>query len=272
MIGDRNSNTEIENALRQLTATIDIPSAPDYAERIVGQLERQTTVRSHAPRFRGVRGVRRALLAAAIVLITAGVLAAVPDTRHAIASWFDFSGIKIHTEPGRSTVAPPTTPAPLAAGRQLTLSEAQDAATNRIALPAQLPAPTRVYIHRDGSALVITLAYRRTPSLKPTPETGYALVVTEIFDAGQPIFEKLLLMGAHAEPVQIRGEAGVFIRGPQEIINLDQTRTGQGAGIVHDVPPRASANTLIWSDHTATYRIEGAFARDAAVSLASSFS
>jgi hypothetical protein len=151
------------------------------------------------------------------------------------------------------------------------MAEAQHAAANRIALPARLPAPAPVYLHRDGKALIVTLAYRSTPSLKPTPESGYALIVTEIFDAGQPILEKILLAGATAEPVQIRGNAGVFIHGPQEIINLDRTPTSQDSNVVHEVPPRASANTLIWSDNTATYRIEGAFTRDAAMNLASSF-
>jgi|SRR5215475_11271929 len=269
MTHDDRSRVEIEGALRQLAASIDTPPAPDYAELVIPRLEREATARFHPQRFPAARGAKRVLLAAAIILIMAGVLAAVPDTRHAIASWFSFSGIKIHSEPGRSSLTPPTTPAPLAAGRQVTLSAAQDAAADRIELPAELPAPTQTFLYRDGSALVVTLAYRSTPSLNPTPETGYALVVTEIFNAGQPIFEKILFTGATAERVDIRGEPGVFIHGPQEILNLD--RAIHDPDSVHEVPPRASANTLIWNDNTATYRLEGAFTRDAAVSLASSF-
>jgi hypothetical protein len=270
MTRDHGSRAEIQNALRQLAATIDTPPAPDYADLVVQQLRSEIDVRSRAPRYLAVRGARRVLLAAALVLILAGVLAAVPGTRHAIASWFDFSGIRIHSEPG-STVATPTTPAPLAAGRQVTLAEAQHAAADRVTLPADLPPPTRVYLHRDRAALVVTLAYRSSPSLKPTPETGFALVVTEIFDAGEPILEKILLAGASAESVQIRGHVGVFIHGPQAVINFDRAASSQGSEVVHEVPPRASANTLIWSDGTATYRIEGALTRDAAVSLANSF-
>jgi hypothetical protein len=267
MSRDYRSRAEIEDALRQLAATIDTPTAPDYAEHVVRQLAGGT--RAHARGLRAVRGTRRLLLAAAIVLITASVLAVVPGTRHAIASWFDFSGIKIHTEPGRSTLAAPTTPAPLAAGNQATLAEAQHAAANRIAMPQQLPSPTRVYMRRDGAALVITLAYRTAPALKPTPETGYALIVTEIFDAGEPVLGKIVHTGAATQQVTVRGNPGVFIQGPQEIINIDHTRTIHGSDVVHEVEPRASANTLIWSDHVATYRIEGTFTLDQAVSLAS---
>src|SRR5262249_17450599 len=147
-----------------------------------------------------------------------------------------------------SSITPPTTPAPLAAGRQVTLAEAQHTTANRIALPGHLPAPAQVYLRREGNASIVTFAYRTVPSLKPTPATGYALVVTQIFDAGEPLLEKILPPGAAAQPVRIHGHAGVYINGPQEIINVDDS---QGSGVVHEVPPRASANTLIWSDTTA---------------------
>jgi hypothetical protein len=269
MSRDYVSRAEIEDALRQLAAAIDPLPAPDYADRVTALLADGTRARRHT--WRPVWGARRVLLALAVVLIAAGVLVAVPGTRHALASWFGFRGIKIHSAPGTQTVTQLPTPAPLDAGRQVTLAEAQHAAADRIALPRHVPEPTRVYLRRDGSAVVITLAYRTVPSLKPAPETGYALIVTEIFDAGEPVLEKILHAGAIAEPVQIHGNAGVYIRGPQEIINIDRPSTGQGSETVHEVPPRISANTLIWSVDTATYRIEGAFTRDAAVGLANSF-
>jgi hypothetical protein len=265
MTRDYRSRAEIEDALHQLAGTIDTP-APDYAERVVQRLAGRRAARGRALGFLAVRGTRRLLLAAAVVLLTASVLAVVPGTRHAVASWFGFSGIKIHSEPGRSTLAPPTTPAPLDAGQQITLAEAQHTAGNRVALPQRLPSPTRVYLRRDGAAVVVTLAYRTVPSLKPTPETGYALIVTEIFDAGEPVLEKILQTGAAAQEVTVRGHAGVFIHGPQEIINIDHR-----SDVVHEVEPRASANTLIWNDRVATYRIEGAFTLGVAVSSASTF-
>lgn len=272
MTSDYRSRAEIEDALRQLSTAIDTSPAPDYADGVIKHLGGSTDARGRARRFLFGRGTRRLLLAAAVLLLVAGVLAAVPATRHAFASWFGFSGITIHSETGAPPLSPPTTPAPLAAGSQVTLAEAQRAAGKRIAQPQQLPAPARVYLRRDGAAVVVTLAYPTVPSLKPTPETGYALIVTEIFDAGDPVLEKILHTGATAEPVQVRTNNGVFVHGPQEIINIDHTtRTSDGPDVVHEVEPRASANTLIWNDHVATYRIEGAFTLDIAVSLANTF-
>ena len=271
MTRDYRSRAEIEDALRQLASAIDTPPVPDYADWITQKLDGRTDGRARARRFLFGRGSGRLLLAAAVLLLAAGVLAAVPATRHAFASWFGFSGITIHTERGAPPLSPPSTPAPIAAGSQVTLAEAQRVAGNRIAQPQQLPAPARVYLRRDGAAVIVTLAYPTVPSLKPTPETGYALIVTEIFDAGDPILEKILHTGATAEPVQVESNNGVFVQGPQEIINIDHTRTSYGSDVVHEVEPRASANTLIWNDHVATYRIEGAFTRAFAVSLASRF-
>ena len=214
--------------------------------------------------------MRRFAVAAAFVLVAVVVTVAVPGTRHALASWLGFKGIEIRTAPTRTSTVQ-ITPAPLAAGSQVTLQQAQRAATNRIALPATLQPPDRTYLRPDGTALVVTLAYRRASTLKPTPDTGYALIVTEIFDAGDPVLEKLLHTGATTTSVQIHGRPGVFIKGPQEIINLDHSRTDHGTDVVHEVEPRASANTLIWSDSNGTYRLEGDFTRQAALDLADSF-
>jgi hypothetical protein len=215
--------------------------------------------------------MRRFAVAAALVLIAMVVTVAVPGTRHALASWLGFTGIEIRTAPPQPGTVQATTPAPLAAGRQVTLQQAQRAATNRIALPANLQPPDRTFLRHDGAAVVITLAYRKASTLKPTPDTGYALIVTEIFDAGEPVLEKLLHTGATTTSGRIHGRPGVFIEGPQEIINLDHSRTNHGMDVVHEVAPRASANTLIWSDSDGTYRLEGDFTRRAALDLADSF-
>ncbi len=274
MTGDYRSREELEGALRMLAQTIEFPPPPDYAERVVRQLTDEAAATSSGARTGRLRmvpthGMRRLLVAAALVLLTGAVLVAVPGTRHALASWFGFAGIDIRTAPSRSSTSQ-ATPAPLSAGREVTLEEAQHASTNRLALPANLQQPDRVYLRRDGAALIVTLAYRTARTLKPTPDTGYALIVTEIFDAGEPVLEKMLHTGARTTPVGVRGRPGIFVEGPQEIINLEHTSTN-GTVIVHEVDPRASANTLIWSDSTATYRLEGGFTRQAALDLANSF-
>jgi hypothetical protein len=48
-------------------------------------------------------------------------------------------------------------------------------------------------------------------------------------------------------------------------------RARTGTVIVHEVDPRASANTLIWNDRTVTYRLEGDLMRQVARDRANSF-
>jgi len=275
MTDDRRSREYLEKALRALAQTIDVAPPPDYTERVVRQLADEATPSRSSSRITRSRiatshRMRRFAVAAALVLIAGVVTVVVPASRHALASWLGFTGIDIRTAPSRASTVQ-VTPAPLAAGRQVTLQQAQRAATNRIALPANLQLPDRTFLRRDGAALVVTLAYRKASTLKPTPDTGYALIVTEIFDAGDPVLEKLLHTGATTTSVGVHGRPGVFIEGPQEIINLDHSRTDHGMDVVHEVAPRASANTLIWSDSKGTYRLEGDFTRQAALDLADSF-
>ena len=274
MTGPDRSREELESALRRLAQTIEFPPPPDYAERVMRQLTDEAAAISSSARTGRLRmvsthGMRRLLVAAALVLITGAAVIAIPGTRHALASWFDFTGIDIRTAPSSSST-PQLTPAPLSAGRQITLEEAQHAATNRLALPADLPRPDRIYLRRDGAALIVTLAYRTASTLKPTPDTGYALIVTEIFHAGEPVLEKILRTGSTATSVQVSGRPGVFVEGPQEIINVEHS-SANGTVIVHEVDPRASANTLIWSDNNATYRLEGDFTQQLALDLANGF-
>jgi hypothetical protein len=60
----------------------------------------------------------------------------------------------------------------------------------------------------------------------------------------------------------------VFVNGPQQLLTLKHDASAAGHVIEHEVAARASANTLIWSDSNATYRLEGDFTRRAALILA----
>ena len=80
--------------------------------------------------------------------------------------------------------------------------------------------------------------------------------------------EKILFTNAHAVQVTIGDRLGVFVSGPQEIVNLDDRRTRHGESVVHEIAPRSSANTLIWADGPVTYRLEGDFTRAEALAIA----
>jgi hypothetical protein len=271
MTPDRRPNDSLETALRALASTIELPP-PDYAERVLRQLTDPTTTSPRGARRRPTgrsTAMRRVVTAAAALLIAVVVTVAVPASRHAVASWFGFAGIDIRTAPTESTPpSVPVSPAPLAAGDRVTLNQAQHAASNRLRLPAKLSPPDQVFVRRDDAAVIVTLAYRSASTLQPTPDTGFALIVTEIFDAGDPVLTKLLHNGALATSVQVGGRSGVFIAGPQDVIMLDHSRTTHGEPVAHEVSARASANTLVWADGATTYRLEGDFTQRVALELA----
>jgi hypothetical protein len=271
--GHRRSKADVERELRDLARALDIP-APDYSERVLRALaapsQEPARVTRRTPGGILTPRARRILTAAIVVLIAAAVSIAVPDSRRALASWFGFAGIEIHHAPVPSS-PPPTAglPVPLHAGAKVTLAEARAAMARHLKLPGALPAPTVVYLRRDRAAVVVTLAYAAAPHLRPTADTGYALILTEIANAGRPLFEKILGTGTSAVAVTVARDPGVFIKGPQEIITIDPSRTSQGQPTLHEVAARASAATIIWSDGSITYRLEGDFSQHAAVALAS---
>jgi hypothetical protein len=257
-------SVDLEQSLRACAEMLQPTEAPDYATRILPRL-------AERPR-NFVRPARRLLIAAALVLAAVVTTVAVPAGRHALASWLGFSGIDVRRVPAGSALPVPTAPQPLDAGRLVTLNEAQaTAGKHTLALPEGLSRPDRVYVRRDHAAIVVTLAYRHAPGLHPTIDTGYSLIVTELFDAGYPLYQKLLHTSAVRSTVQVGGLPGLYIAGPQELITLDTTRQDHGSDTVHDVAARTSANTLMWSSAAATYRIEGDFTRRAALALGVSF-
>jgi len=263
---------DVEAALRQLSGALEVAAAPDYAARVLHELERGTRPRGILLR---PHGVSKLLVAAAVAIAAVATTVAIPATRHALTSWFGFSGIELRTAPSSQSPLPtpssgPPAPRTLGFGRPATLRAARIATGGRLELPGGLAPPRRVFMYRQGGATVVTVAYRRVPGLEPTPETGFALLLTEIFDAGQPIFEKLLHAGTDVVEVRVHGLRGVYVRGPQEIMNAERTILPNGEQIVHEVAPRASADTIIWSDRGATYRLEADMTRRVALELARS--
>src|SRR5262245_14970708 len=271
--GHRRSKADIERELQDLARTLDAP-APDYSDRVPRALAthgQQPAPVTHRPPGAVLSPrARRILIAAVAFLIAVAVTIAVPGSRRALASWFGFAGIEIRHAPIRTSPPPASgLPVPLHAGAKVTLADARAAMAGQTQLPAAPPAPNAVYLRRDRAAVVVTLAYATAPHLHPTAETGYALILTEIANAGHPLFEKILGTNASAVVVTVARDPGVFINGPQEIITKDPSRPYQGQPAVHEVTARSSANTIIWSHGSITYRLEGDFSRRAAVALAS---
>jgi hypothetical protein len=276
MNDDRLAQPQLEEALRSLGRTLATPTPGDYPARVLRRLAQEAepdslVVGSGRRPFRRWTTGHLVAAAAAVLVVAIALTLANPGARHAVASWFGFSGVDIRHAPSPTTpVGTPTTPAALDAGRKVRFGQAEQAAGTRVEVPAGLPGPDRIFLRRDVGSVVLTLAYRSAPPLKRTPDTGYALILTEIYEAGQPVFQKMMLTGAEASEVRVGDERGVFIEGPQEIMNVDNRRTVNGEPVFHEVAARASANTLIWSHGTTTYRLEGDFSQQEALGLADS--
>lgn len=269
MNGNPLSTDRTERALHQLARDLVIDPAPDYSARVLGELAARRRP-NLAQRWSVISGgTRRLLIAAAVLLLSAGVTVAVPASRHALASWLGFSGIEIRAAPS-TTLTPPVTPQPLDAGRSISLREARAAARGRLELPTNLGAPDAVFLLHVRNGLAVTLAYRHAARLRPTADTGYALIVTEVFDAGSPLLRKIVLAGGTATRVEVGGQPGVFVEGPQEIITVEHG-LHNGVDVVNEIASRTSANTLIWSDAGTTLRIEGDFGRAVALQVATGF-
>jgi hypothetical protein len=265
---------DLDRALRRLAGALETPTPEDYPERVRRVLAAgRPPSEVRAPRRATAGALRRIAIAAGAVVLLALVTLAVPAGRHAIASWFGFPGIEISQGDGRTaSQSRPTTPAPYGVGTPVSLAAARQAMGRSLRLPAPLPAPSEVLLSRDDGAVVVTIAYRAAFGLAPTDSTGYALVVTEIGFAGEPLFQKILQPGASASAVTVAGrDPGAFIAGPQSILSLDASRLRHGQPTLHDIAPRASADTLIWNDGAVTYRIEGDFHRQEAVEIADVF-
>jgi hypothetical protein len=268
MTSPRNRH-DLEDRLRGLAASIETPTATDYPDRVRRALAAGPSAR---PR-RALRPAVRRLAIAAVAVVAIVVALVVPASRSAIASWFGFAGIEIHhgSAPATTSAGPAPTP-PFGAGDPVSLATAERAMGRSLRLPSSLGRPDDVLLTRDQGAVVVTAGYRSAFGLPPTRDTGYALLVTEIGNAGDPLFQKILDTDAKALAVTVAGRhPGVYIAGPQWIITLERTPDAQGESSVHEVDPRTSANTLIWSDGRITYRIEGEFSQHTALGVASRF-
>ena len=194
----------------------------------------------------GQRSRRRRLLllAAAIVLCIVGVVAAVPDSRHAVARWLGFDDLRIE----RVDRLPDVPPADL--GPTMTLDEAGVAVgiAPRVAtglgepLSVHAPAGRSVAVrYRDGTAevLVATLPGR--------------------LDGG--LFGKLVGSGAEVRPLDLDGRPAYWITGPTHVFMYIDADGEIGEA-------RPADDTLVWQDGDAIVRVEGEIGLERARAIA----
>jgi len=236
---------DLERRLAGLAPDYPFPPTPDLAMAARGQLGLK----------RGGRRPSRLVLAlAALVAAFAGVLAASPGARGALADWLDFlPGVRVERVDELPSM-------PLASwtgvyGEEVTLAEAERLAPFDLLLPESQGEPDLVYRYRDPSGgFVATAVYGDARDAR--------LVLTQ-WTTEDILFHKLLGPVTQAELVDVRDARGLWISGNQHVVfylGQDfQERAAQGA---------LAGNVLVWQEGDVGYRLEAGVGLERALQLA----
>jgi hypothetical protein len=254
---------DLEQQLARLQPDLEWPRTPDLAYRVGARIAAPAAVRR--PWFQS----RWALAAAALLVLLAALVAYTPS-REAIASW-----LNLHTIITRVNQLP--TPSPrqsgsigerLGLGVQTTLDDARGNVTWKIRAPASLGNPDEVYFQSGPPQGEVSLVYKARPGLKPSGQTGVAVLITEVngkVDAN--FFGKMLGPDSTLEEVIANGHQGYWISGsPHDFFFTD------AAGNFRNETMRLATNTLIFDDNGTIIRIEGDLTKAQALEIATSLS
>ncbi|HEX7745846.1 MAG TPA: hypothetical protein VF462_11360 [Micromonosporaceae bacterium] len=241
--------------LRELGRHLDVPEAPDLRPAVLDRLAApHQTDPAPRRRFAFPRRPRWLVAVASAILVCA--LVAVSPARAAVADAVDgllrFAGIEIRPERVNPELPAPS---PLPSVRHAGLDEARRLANFPVRVPDQLGEPERVSVADpapDGSPRVVSLFYR-----------GGAVRLDEFDGALEPAFMK---QAQGAEWVALDGYSALWFPAPHPVTYIDRT----GAERVETA--RLAGPTLIWTDGSASYRLEGVATREEAQRIAESLS
>ena len=254
---------ELEQRLALLQADVEWPRTPDLAARVGARIAMPASIRR--PWFQS-----RWALAAALALVVLAALIAYTPSREAIASW-----LNLHTIITRVNQLPTPSPQPsgplgtrLGLGAPTTLDDAQRKVTWKILVPASVGRPDEVYFSDGPPQGEVTLVYKSRPGLKPSGQTGVAVLVTEVNGKVEAnYFGKMLGPDTTLEEVTVNGHNGYWIAGkPHAFFFTD------AAGNFRDETLRLATNTLIFDDNGTVVRIEGDLTKAQALEIATSLS
>jgi hypothetical protein len=242
--------------LRDLGRRLDIPEAPDVRSAVLDRLAAAPPDVAPGRRFAFTRRrVRRWLVAAASAVLVCALVALSP-ARVAVADAVDgllrFAGIEIRPERGRVDLPAPS---PVPSVRQVGLDEARRLAKFPVRVPDQLGEPERVDVADpapDGAPRVVSLFYR-----------GGTIRLDEFDGRFEPVFMK---QAPNAEWVDVDGYPAVWLPAPHPVTYVDRT------GVRRVASARLAGPTLIWTDGTGSFRLEGVATRDEAQQIAESLS
>ena len=222
--------TAIEDRLVAWGEALEFPDADRLADDVVAAL-------GVAPR----RSVGRiVLVAAAAAVLVALVVAAVPDSRHAVARWLGLERLEVRV----------VDDGPRAAGTDLGPERTLEEAAREVGVtPYLAPALGEpVAVHAPGGHYV-AVRY---------DDSGTPVLVATL--PGQ-LIHKEVAAGSQVEPVDVHGTDGLWVTGtPHELVYADPA--GQ---LTHS---RTAADTLVWQVGDVIVRVEADVPRDRALEIA----
>jgi hypothetical protein len=223
----------LDHELRALGRAVPGPSG-EQLDALVGAVLVRVADEPVPVARRGVRGWLRDRWRALVAGLTGVVvvLALTPPVRAAVADFFGFAGVVVHTTPaGPADPTEPVGPAPSATGTDLASARAMVGFP--VAVPGELGEPDGVEVSGD----------RRVVSM------SWGGVRLDQFDGAlSPAFAK---RAGDVDWVVVRGEQALWFPRPHEVLVMDRD------GSERTETARTSGRTLIWQLGAVTLRLEG---------------
>lgn len=226
------ADDQLEAALRDLGAGIDVPDTPDVTASVTARL----SVKQR--RTWKLRPVLTTVLAVLLAFTVA--LAVSPEVRAGVTEFLRFAGIEFRSDAPPPTLS--TTPVLPPGERVVTLDEARKQFP--VIVPKALGQPKEVHINDK----VVSLLYDNAR--------------VDEFNGTLSVIMKKFVKADQLEQIQVNGVDGYWVNGPHEVIYDDPS------GNTRTEVARMSAKTLIWQVGTTTLRLEGDFTKEQALSIA----
>jgi hypothetical protein len=245
----------VESELRAVGRDLEAPPARDLTVAVRQRLQGRAVRRHYVPGL-GTGTLRRRPVWRAVLVVVAAVLAvlvATPQGRAVINHMFRFAGVELRQGPG--PVSSPARSPSLPGERSTSLEKARRQVSFPILVPTALGQPADVVVSDAGR--VVSLIYSRTP---------HGLVRMDEFagHVDQIYFEKLVHF-SDVTQVEVNGTAGLWIKGPHELVYVTRDGTTDVASA-----RLTTGNTLIWGTRQVALRLEGNLGKATALAIANS--
>lgn len=228
--------TDLPDELRALGRAVPARVPDDLADRVLAEVAAVPVRRS--------RSLRRWATAVASLVIAAAVPVAVSaPVRAAFISVFGFAGVQVRIAPGPSPAPTPTIPGE----RATDIDHAQREVGFPVRVPSVLGEPDWVTVS-DGR--VVSLHYAQ--GVRIDQFAGDLGVMWEKYAVGQ------------AQRTQVDDREALWFDDPVTLVYVDER------GIERPESARRTDGTLVWTDGSLTFRLDGVRPLQAALAVAQS--